>query len=549
MTIREARLIKIALILTLLTYLAGAGNLIQEVDPAQYAEIAREMVESHDWLVLHDNYGPYLDKPPITFWIIGSSYKIFGVNNFAYRLPTILFAILSILILGRIALILYNHETAWLAMLILSSSEAYSLMVADPKIDMFLVGFLIAAFWAYFESKTRPAMMYLFYLFCGLAVMTKGPIGLMIPAAAIGAELLLCRDWKGIRKLKPIAGLIILALAIAPWYLVLGQETGGSGPYFMLFEQSFGRILVRNFTNNFGPFYFSGTFLWTFLPWSLAVLFLIAARLRAFWKRPDKFEFQPRRILVWWFLIPFLFISAASYKLPQYLFWLLPPLAILLADFLIEISQEPQIKWLKHLVRTQVICAFAVILAMLAAATVCFPVHGIVAWMLILAGLAGFLGLMFLPAGPIKNLAILPASAMILFNLIFSLHIYSETLKYQYADQAAKIIRQQDPSGPVVYVYKLKAAKALAFYSGRKVEIVHLDQLKNMAGERKKILVLVKEPRLRAVRRFLGRGFRIHRLGRFDEYHTSVPTAKFLYYKTRPSTLQGLLLLEISTGA
>jgi len=542
---REIKLIKAVLVLTLICYFAGINNVIQEIDPAQYAEIAREMLESKNWLVLRDNYGPYLDKPPVTFWLIASSFKIFGVNNFGFRFPTVICAILSVLALGRIARILYDRSTALISMLIIATSEAYFLMVGDPKIDMFMVLFLVLSFWAYFESRNMRILIYLFYLFAGLAVMTKGPIGLMIPVIAISAEWLISRDLKEIRRLKLVPGIIILTITILPWYLVLYQETGEYGPYFMLFEQSFGRIFVRTYRNETTPFYFAHTFLWAFLPWSIAVLFMLFFYLRNFLKSRINFQYQPRRILLFWFIIPFLFISASSYKLPQYLFWLLPPLSVFLSDFFLKICASGKTSWLKHLSRAQMVlsvCLIAIILLML---VFCFPVQKLWVGLILVIGFIGWLYLFFLKGQFLKYSVIFPACSIMLFNLIFYVHIYPETLNYQYGDKAGKILKKIDPAGKAVYyVYPLGLFRALAFYSGRRVEQVEFEQIKNYADKRP-IFLVVQESRLNRVKEHLEDDFQIEEIASFYNYHTSRPTLKFLLKKTRPKTLGAFVLLKI----
>jgi len=546
MDLKKLRWIKLALILVIASYFLSAWNEVQEVDPAQYAEIAREMAESNDWLTLRDNYGPYLDKPPVTIWMIAACFKVFGVSNFAYRLPAILCAILSIFFLGRTARILYDRDTAWLSMLIIASCEAWFLMVGDPKIDMVLVCFLTLCFWAYFEARTRPRFFYLFYIFIGLAVMTKGPIGFMIPLMAMGMEWFFLRDWKEIWRMKPISGVVILAVVIAPWYLVLYQDTGGRGPYFMLWEQSFGRIFIRTFKNQASPFFFVTTFLWAFLPWTSAAIFMIAVKLSEFRKREDKFSYQPRRVLTWWFVLPFIFISLSSYKLDQYLFWLLPPMAILCADFIVRAPEYQSRKWFVHFFRGQNITTVSIVAAAFLTVIFCFPIEKPWLWLVPAFGLLGLLSIAFVKMGPVKNLAVLPCLAILFFSIVFYLQIYPGALNFQYGTRMGRMLKEKDPLGKVVYSCKIPVSKALAFYSGRKVEKKDPEQMKSVLSQGRESFVAVREINFQELADALGPGCKIETLGRFPEFHTSRPTIKFLLLKTRPKTLNTVLLLRIS---
>ena len=123
-------------------YFIGIDAYIQEVDPATYAEVSREMVESHDYVYLHDNYRKYLDKPPVTMWLIAACYNIFGINNYAVRIPSLVMAISAILSVYWLGTMLWNKQAGLLSALILASSAASKLMIQDPKIDMVLIGFM-----------------------------------------------------------------------------------------------------------------------------------------------------------------------------------------------------------------------------------------------------------------------------------------------------------------------------------------------------------------------------------------------------------------------
>jgi Dolichyl-phosphate-mannose-protein mannosyltransferase len=113
------------LVSAVLVYLLGVYVNVMDIDAAQYAAMSREMMQSGSYLQVYEQGQDYLDKPPLTFWLCSVSMKVFGVNNFAYKLPSILFALLAIFSTYRFTLLYYNGTIAQLAALILATSQSF----------------------------------------------------------------------------------------------------------------------------------------------------------------------------------------------------------------------------------------------------------------------------------------------------------------------------------------------------------------------------------------------------------------------------------------
>ena len=141
-----------------------------DVDASQYAEMSREMMHSHNWLELHDRGLEYLDKPPFLFWISAASMRIFGVNNFGYKLPSILFALWAIYATYRLAKLLYGDATARMAALILATCQGLFLMTNDIRCDTILMSWVITAIWLIKEWDVQRRPGYLLAGFAGLAL-------------------------------------------------------------------------------------------------------------------------------------------------------------------------------------------------------------------------------------------------------------------------------------------------------------------------------------------------------------------------------------------
>jgi hypothetical protein len=368
----------------------------------------------------------------------------------------------------------------------------------------------------------------------------------MIPLMAIGMEWFFLRDWREIGRMKPISGVVILAIVIVPWYLVLYQDTGGRGPYFMLWEQSFGRIFIRNFKNKTSPLFFVTTFLWAFLPWTVAAIYMIPVKISEFWKDRNKLSYQPRRVLTWWFVLPFIFISLSSYKLDQYLFWLLPPMAVLCADFIIHAPVYQSRKWFIHFFRGQNIMAISIVVAVFPVVIFCFPIQGFGLWLVTAAGLLVLTVFVLTKMDSMKNLAVMPSLAILFFSVMFYLQIYPQALNYQHGSWSGRMLKEKDPSGKVVYSYKIPVSKALAFYAERKVQKTDLDQIKSIMAGGNTAYLVTRDIFLPEVESALGPDYRMETLGQFQDFHTSIPNPKWLLAKTRPLTVTRVLLVRIS---
>src|SRR6516162_3836714 len=117
----------------LLVYLCGWYIPLMEIDAAQYANMSREMLIHKNFLQLYDRGADYLDKPPMLFWISAASMRLFGINDLAYRLPSLLFAILSIYSTFRFSKLYYEERMAYLSALVLASCQALFLITHDVR--------------------------------------------------------------------------------------------------------------------------------------------------------------------------------------------------------------------------------------------------------------------------------------------------------------------------------------------------------------------------------------------------------------------------------
>ena len=240
----------------LLVYFIGFGINIMDVDAAQYASISSDMLKSSNWLEIHNKGMDYLDKPPLLFWLSASCFKLFGISNWAYKLPSFLFAILGVFSTAKLGEILYDKKTGMLAALLLVFSLGMFIMTNDIRTDTLLLGSTVFAAWQLllYLKTNQWVNLILGFIGIGLAMLAKGPLGLVLPVVALSSEFAYKREWKSFFKWQWLVGLIIIAILLLPMSYGLYQQfdlhpeneinghTHVSGLRFYFWTQSFGRI-------------------------------------------------------------------------------------------------------------------------------------------------------------------------------------------------------------------------------------------------------------------------------------------------------------------
>jgi 4-amino-4-deoxy-L-arabinose transferase-like glycosyltransferase len=316
----------------------GAGGLT-DPDESAYAESVREMTRLHDWLVPHLYGHPLLDKPILYYWILGSFFRLLGRSEFAARLPSALAALALLLVVYRLALRIHGRpRTALVASLCLATSLEFVMLGRAAVTDMILTLFCTLAILGSLEALHRPERRLLplaSALFAGLAVLTKGPVGLFIPASVVGSYLLATRSLGRLRDLRPAASLLVFGAVSVPWYAAIGLLRPDLVEGFFI-SGNLGRFLSAEHRPE-PPLYYLVVLTIGFLPWSV---FLPEAMGRVFtdWRRGGG-KPSLRLLPLLWLLILLVFFTVAASKLPSYILPALPAAAIL--------ASEPLESWLR----------------------------------------------------------------------------------------------------------------------------------------------------------------------------------------------------------
>jgi 4-amino-4-deoxy-L-arabinose transferase-like glycosyltransferase len=336
----------------IIVYIKGLFLDIMEVDAAQYASISMEMLKNGQFLQVMHRGSDYLDKPPLLFWLSALSFKLFGINNWAYKLPSFLSALLGIYGIYKFSLLFYSRTIAENAAFILASSLGLLLITNDVRTDTMLLGMTACAIWqvAVFIQTNKWRSLLGAAIFIGLAMLTKGPIGLVLPCFATGTHLILRRDWKNLFKIEWLWLLLLVGLILLPmcWGLyqqfdlhpekALNDRKTSSGLYFYFWEQSFGRVTGENvWHDDSTPFYFLHTYLWAFLPWAIFFAVAMPTYLIAFGLQKFRFVAKDEAFTLGGFLLTFIAMSLSNYKLPHYVFVTLPFASVLTARYLAQL--------------------------------------------------------------------------------------------------------------------------------------------------------------------------------------------------------------------
>lgn len=457
----------IALLAIVIIYIIGLPIDVMDVDAAQYASISSDMFKSGEYLKLYCRGYDYLDKPPFLFWVCQPFYFLFGVHDWSFKMGALMFILLGLYATFRLGKLLYNTKTAWFSVVILGSTQAWFLITNDVRTDGILASAIIYAVWQWKLFTLHKKWGNLIGASIGIAIsmLTKGPIGLLVPALVIGTDALLNKNIRLLFSWKYLIGIIIIAICLAPMlyglYIQYDLEPGktisggqvvNSGIRYYFWTQSFGRITGESVWDNKAPiYYFIPEMMWSFLPWSL---FIFQSLFKGF-----KTEFKKNLVPLAGFILPFIMMSLSKFKLSHYIFICYPFLALLVGKYLAEIKWNVFSKGLSIIF--QLVSALAIVFL-----GYCFSVSS---W-IILSVLVVMISL--LVVNYIKKEASYFMSIVISaigLNFLITGFVYYKLLNYQAAGHAGKEYVIQEPDKKTPFVEIGRWSFSTEFYAQTKV--------------------------------------------------------------------------------
>jgi 4-amino-4-deoxy-L-arabinose transferase-like glycosyltransferase len=306
-------------------------------DEGRYAEMAREMFVTGDWITPRYNGYIYFEKPPLQTWANALTFMWFGVGAWQARLYTALAGFAGVLLVGYTGSRVFNPATGLFAAIVLASSPYWNLMGHFNTLDTGL-SFWMALTLCSLLLAQRPLLpasharrwMWVCWASMALAVLSKGLIGLLLPGAVLVLYTLIARDWALWKRLYLVSGLVVFFAIATPWF-VLVQARNPEFLHFFFIVQQFQRYLTPD-QHRPGPFYyFVPVLLVGFLPWLSVSLQSLRHALRMP-RQPN--GFAPVTVLLVWSAFIFLFFSASDSKLLSYTLPVAPALALVIGLYL-----------------------------------------------------------------------------------------------------------------------------------------------------------------------------------------------------------------------
>jgi 4-amino-4-deoxy-L-arabinose transferase-like glycosyltransferase len=328
----------ICAVLAAILYLPGLGRpALWEPDEGRYAEIAREMVLSGDYVTPRDDFELYFEKPPLVYWAEAASIHVFGVNEFAVRLPAAMFSIGQVVVTAALADVMFGAMAGFFAALALALSPLFFGFARFATLDPALAFFLTAALGAFYlaarvDSFSRlPARRWMLIsaVMLALGTLAKGPIALLLGGAIALSWLATERRIRQIAQM-PLAwcGLLYAAIVL-PWFIFMELRNPGFLNFFFIHEHL--ERFVSSSEHGWGPWFFIPIVIGGMWPWIFFVpLGWSAMRAGDSPENAPQRSGQPAsaRFLAIWFAVVFVFFSIPRSKLGSYILPVLPPLAI-----------------------------------------------------------------------------------------------------------------------------------------------------------------------------------------------------------------------------
>jgi 4-amino-4-deoxy-L-arabinose transferase-like glycosyltransferase len=331
------------LLLALFLFLPGIGKRdLWNPDEPRYAEVAREMRLTGDYLVPHLNGRIYAEKPPLLFWLIAaSSFATGGVNEVSARIPSLVAGFAAIALLFSIARRLFDRRVAWYAVLIFGASGRILWQARVGQIDMLLLALVALAMYGFVRGwvEERPAFYRLFFVAAGLATLAKGPVGLLPPLLSVLLFAWLSGERRRLREMRIGTGVLIWAGISLAWLVPAALSGGGAYLETLLYKQN-----VQRFADpwhHFQPvWYYLTTVPADFFPWTL----FLPGALWVGWRRTTGEERRGFTFALSWVAATILFFSISPAKRTVYVLQMFPALALLVALFFAEVERSRHLR-------------------------------------------------------------------------------------------------------------------------------------------------------------------------------------------------------------
>jgi 4-amino-4-deoxy-L-arabinose transferase-like glycosyltransferase len=331
-------------LLAALSFFAGLGRgAITDADEGFYAEAAREMVTTGDWLTPSYNYEPRFQKPALYYWLAAITYLVTGPNEFAARLWSALAGLGIVLVTAAAGRRWFDEDIAFLGGAIVATNFGYfavaRMALPDLPLTFFITLSIYAALVAMLDNERQPRRwLMLVAAAAALGFLTKGPVAIVIPLIVVAPIILIERRSTNLELSDiVIAALLFLALAL-PWYIAMWIQHGSGYIAGFFIGDNYERFATARFNDPRPWWFYLPVVAGGLLPWTPLMIVWLSPALQFVTRRRDIGTLDLRLLL--WAAVPLIFYTLSVGKQPRYVLPVLPPVALLLAGSIIERTRE-----------------------------------------------------------------------------------------------------------------------------------------------------------------------------------------------------------------
>ncbi|MFL5772586.1 MAG: ArnT family glycosyltransferase [Flavisolibacter sp.] len=530
---------------------------LMDKDAAHHANIALHMYEHNDYLSLVDRGSDYLDKPHFLFWSSLVSFKIFGVNSFADRLPAVIYSLVSIWSTYKLARHLSNRTTAKIAAIMLATAQAFVLSVMDARMETPLTASIIFGLWqlVVYVDHRKFINLLLGALGAAIAFSTKGWIGPVVIFISLFFYILLQKKWNVFASVKTWLFIPLFILFISPvlyaYYVqydlhpekIIRGKANRSGIRFILWDQLFERS--QGFDQgrkgrNSDYFFLYHTFLWAFFPWCVFALMALVYWFRRMlgrkkWRHPFNFA-----ALAFAFLL--FTISFSKFKMPHYIIMLLPLAALFTAPYLRYVLSFR--KGIRFFYPFQLVFAALVIPVAIALNYYFFPPQNFFVWIF---GTLLLLILAFILVRRNSNKAVkilyITVGLSLVLNFFMNYNFFPSLLRYQGGNELAAQMEHQGINIPDDQIVLIESdAHSFDFYRKHNHAVIGIENFPAAYNGNSDKYFLLSTKHVHELKKD---GFDVKAVVSHVDYNVTTVKMQFLNPATRNETLDTLMLAKI----
>lgn len=545
MNIAENKLYKFLIALIVIVSVIALFGDVMENDSSLYASIAKNMVLRNDWSNLYVRGADWLDKPHLTFWLSAISFKFFGINAFAFKLPSFLFGLLGAWYLYKFAKDLYDEQIGLISALIFLTALHILVSTFDVRAEVYITTFTLASIYHYYKAHYFSFWHIIAgSLAAACAIMIKGIFVLIPVFAGFIIYWAFTGQLKQLLKLKWwLAVLLIFVFIIPELYTLYTQfdlhpervvfdKTNVSGLKFFFWDSQFGRFFNNGPIKGRGDIsFFFHTTLWAFLPWSI----LFYAAVINLLKKKNRITLPAETIIIWASAaVTFLIFSLSKFQLPHYILIIFPQFAIITALYLKGLGEKAS--KIFSVIQNSIYILVVILLSALAIFYNLDYKYVVIGILVLITGVAFALFKGNSVDRIIARNTFLSVSLMIFLSGFF----YPSVMKYEAGMQAAKWLNKNHPEGKAAVLMNGDSYSFDFYAKGDPKYFWSYEQL-DQAQNKNELIIYLPETEIANLKN----KYQVEVLKDFDYYRVTKLSGNFINPKTRAETLVKYYLVKI----